>query len=491
MRAAYSAQEIRAAEEPLLAALPDGTLMARAAFALARRCADLLGRVYGARVVVLAGSGGNGGDALYAGAHLARRGARVDAVVLADSAHPGALAACRVAGCRLWDAGVDPEGLLGAADLVIDGMVGIGGTGPLRAPMARIATTLDERDPGPLVVAVDIPSGVTASTGEVPAAAIAADVTVTFGALKAGLVIDPGASYAGRVEVIDIGLTLPAPEVTLLDAEDVAGLASEPSALSDKYRRGVLGVLSGSAAYPGAAALSVGGALATGVGMLRFVGPAGPAELVRHRWPEAVVTVVEPGDRRDVADVGRVQAWVAGPGLGADPEAGRLLASVLASDVPVLLDADAITWLAANPGALRGRRAPTLLTPHVGEFARLTGDDVEVVRARRLERVRAAAASWEATVLLKGSTTLVATPDGIARVNSAATAYLATAGSGDVLSGVCGALLAGGVDTLDAGSGGAFVHGLAALRAIGVPPVSITAMDIVDAIPEAIRSLRR
>ncbi len=295
-----------------------------------------------------------------------------------------------------------------------------------------------------------MPSGVDASTGEVAGVAVRADVTVTFGALKIGLVVSPGAEFAGRVEVVDIGLSLPRPEVTLLDADDVAELVPEPHGESDKYRRGVVGIVAGSDTYTGAAQLSVGGALATGVGMVRYVGGAHPAELVRQRWPEAVVTEVHRGDGAAVLDAGRVQAWVVGSGLGTDSQAGGIVEAILSADVPVLVDADAITWLASHRELLAGRQAPTLLTPHAGEFARLMDVDRADVEAHRLDHARRAANALGVTVLLKGSTTVIASPADGVRVNTASTAYLATAGSGDVLSGVCGALLAGGLGALDA-----------------------------------------
>ncbi|HVY11556.1 MAG TPA: NAD(P)H-hydrate dehydratase [Mycobacteriales bacterium] len=489
MRAAYDAATIRAAEAPLLESLPVGTLMQRAAAALARRCASLLERVYGSRVVLLVGSGGNGGDALYAGARLAARGARVDALLLTDSPLVPALSALHGAGGRAVAAGADSDGdVLAAADLVVDGMVGIGATGPLREPMARMAGLLAGGDAR--VVAVDVPSGVDASTGAVPGAAVRADVTVTFGALKAGLLVDPGAEHAGLVECVDIGLDLPPARITALDATDVGYLLPAPSGESDKYRRGVLGVVAGSNVYPGAALLSVGGAAAAGPGMIRFVGTYGPAHVVRLRRPEAVVTEIAAGDADAMLAAGRVQAWVVGPGLGTDVDARRLVEAALRSDVPVLLDADAVTIVAADPAVLRGRDAPTLLTPHAGEFARLTGGDRDDIEAHRLERVQEAARSLEVTILLKGSTTLVADPSGHVMVNTAATPYLATAGSGDVLSGVCGALLAGGMGALEAGAAGAFVHGLAGLVASGEPARPITATDVIDAISEAIRLAR-
>jgi ADP-dependent NAD(P)H-hydrate dehydratase / NAD(P)H-hydrate epimerase len=489
MRSAYDADQVRAAEKPLLSGLPDGTLMQRASTALARRCVALLGGAYGSRVVVLAGAGNNGGDALHAGAQLARRGARVDAVQVADRVHAQALVALRAAGGRriLSSDGL-AEHLIGAADLVIDGMLGIGGHGGLRAEQARVAALVDEATA--LVVAVDVPSGVDASTGAVDGPAVRADVTVTFGALKAGLVVAPGAEHAGLVELVDIGLELPEADVRLLDADDVAGLVQPPPGETDKYRRGVLGVAAGSEQYTGAAVLAVSGALRAGVGMVRYAGPARAADRVRDAWPETVVTDVAPGDGAAVTAVGRVQAWVVGSGLGADGDAADVVRAVLGTDVPVVVDADGLAVLASDPDLVRRRTAPTVLTPHAGEFARLVEADRDDVEAHRLDHVRRAAARFGAVVLLKGSTTLVAAPDGAVWVNSVDTAYLATAGSGDVLSGVIGSLLAAGVEAATAAAAGAFLHGLAGVLAAGRPEVPLTAMDIAAALPDAWRSIR-
>src|SRR3954447_6157818 len=489
MRTAYDAEQVRAAEKPLLAALPDGALMQRAATGLARRCAALLGTVYGARVVLLVGAGNNGGDALYAGQQLARRGARVDAVHTADRVHSPAVEAFRAAGGRSVPASSAAVSyLLQQADLVIDGMLGIGGRGGLRDEQARLAELLTDNDA--TVVAVDVPSGVDASTGVVDGTAVRADVTVTFGALKTGLTVSPGAEHAGLVDVVDIGLELPAADVRLLDADDVAALATPPAGETDKYRRGVLGVAGGSAQYTGAAVMAVAGALRTGVGMVRYAGPSRPADLVRAAWPEVVVTDLAPGDGATVTSAGRVQAWVACSGLGSDADAEHVVRAVLDTDVPVLVDADGLAVLARHPELVGRRTAPTVLTPHAGEFARLVDCPREDVEARRLEHVRRAATRLSAIVVLKGATTLVAAPDGQVWANSVDTPYLATAGSGDVLSDVIGALLAAGIEPAPAAAAGVFLHGLAGVHASAHPAAPITAMDIADALPAAWRTVR-
>ncbi|MEV3969037.1 NAD(P)H-hydrate dehydratase [Streptomyces sp. NPDC050698] len=474
MRTAYSVETVRNAERELMARLPEGALMQRAAAGLAAACADLLGRVYGSRVVLLVGSGDNGGDALYAGARLARRGAGVTAVLLApDRAHAAGLAALRRAGGRVAGAG-EGEALVEGADLVLDGIVGIGGKGGLRPDAVPLAAAAG-RSRG-AVVAVDLPSGVDADTGEVRGVAVRADLTVTFGTHKPGLLIDPAREYAGSVRLVDIGLELPAEaELEALQHEDVARLLPVPRAESDKYRRGVVGIAAGSARYPGAAVLAVAGALRGGAGAVRYVGPAGDAVIAR--FPETLVSDQGP------KHAGRVQAWVVGPGAGDD---AKTVAEVLAAQVPVLIDADGLRL--ADAEVVRERRAPTLMTPHAGEAAALLGVERGEVEAGRLAAVRELARRYGATVLLKGSTTLVADSGGGAvRVNPTGTGWLATAGSGDVLSGLGGSLLAAGLSAVDAGSAGAYLHGLAGRLAADGAPVG--AHDVAGAVPEAWRNV--
>ncbi|MFF3344552.1 NAD(P)H-hydrate dehydratase [Streptomyces sp. NPDC002779] len=476
MRTAYSVETVRAAERDLMARLPEGALMQRAAAGLAAACADLLGRVYGSRVVLLVGSGDNGGDALWAGARLARRGAGVTAVLPApERAHAAGLAALRGAGGRVT--GTDAAApLIERADLVLDGIVGIGGKGGLRPDAAPLAEAAARSRAA--VVAVDLPSGVDADTGQVRGPAVRADLTVTFGTHKPGLLIDPAREYAGAVRLVDIGLQLP--ERAALEAlqhADVARLLPVPGAESDKYRRGVVGIAAGSARYPGAAVLAVAGALRGGAGAVRYVGPAGDAVLAR--FPETLVS--DRGPRK----AGRVQAWVVGPGAGDD---AATVAEVLEADVPLLIDADGLRL--ADRQAVRDRTAPTLMTPHAGEAAALLGVAREEVEGSRLSAVRELAARYRATVLLKGSTTLVADPEAATpvRVNATGTPWLATAGSGDVLSGLSGSLLAAGLPARDAGSVAAYLHGLAGRYAADGAPVG--AHDVAEGIARAWRDVR-
>jgi hydroxyethylthiazole kinase-like uncharacterized protein yjeF len=491
-----------------MATVADGTLMQRAASGLAAVCAGLLARnartagmpgsggVYGSRVAVLAGSGDNGGDALFAGARLAARGAVVTAIAAGSRVHEGGTAALRRSGGRLIGASDDrARPAIAAADLVIDGLLGIGGRGGLRGPAAWLAAEA-QRGRG-LVVAVDLPSGIDADTGEAAGAAVHADVTVTFGTWKPGLLIDPGASHAGVVEFVDIGLRpfLGPGSAAAAQAGDIAAWLPRPAAESDKYRRGVLGIVAGSERFTGAAQLSVGGAVRGGAGMVRLVSAPAAVTVVRQAWPEAVITATGDAAGPDVrtgaqviAAAGQVQAWVAGPGMGTGERPADLLAAVLATSLPVLVDADGITVLGAHRELLR-RSAPTLLTPHAGELARLIGADRADIEAHRLRFATQAAAELGCTVLLKGSTTVIASPaaDHGVLVNATGTSWLATAGSGDVLSGLAGALLAQGLEPLRAAAAAAYLHGIAArLAAEGAP---IGASDLIGALPAACRAV--
>ncbi|HEV3380138.1 MAG TPA: NAD(P)H-hydrate dehydratase [Trebonia sp.] len=530
MRNAYQVAKVRAAEAALMALVPEGALMQRAAAGLASVCAGILagsGGVYGARVVVLAGTGDNGADALYAGSRLAARGAQVTAIAAGSRVHALAAAALRDSGGVIIPvtpprAPDNTARAIGRADLILDGLLGIGGKGGLRDPFASLAWQA-ANSPG-VLVAVDLPSGIDADTGAVEGPAVRADVTVTFGTLKPGLLIDPGATHAGVVELVDIGLTphlIDVPDAAAPRHEDIAGLIPQPGPESDKYRRGVLGLLAGSDQYTGAAVLATGGAVHGGAGMVRLVTAPGSAAVVRRDWPEVVVTELggETGVRSGKGfpeGVGRVQAWVAGPGMGTGDEAAARLEAVLRTSLPVLVDADGLTIVAQREGLLP-RPAPTLLTPHAGELGRLIGADPADVAARRVEHAREAARRLGACVLLKGSTTVIAEPGGTepVLVNPTGTPWLATAGSGDVLSGLAGALLAQGLLPPQAALAAAYLHGLAARHAAagsaagtpwagtpwagalaggvfeagsgGAAPVG--ASDVVRAIPAAFRAL--
>jgi len=438
-----------------MADLPDGVLMQRAATGLAVAISDLLGRVYAARVLLLIGPGDNGGDALWAGAMLARRGAAVEAVLLSSKMHLAGLEALRAAGGRTVVVADAHQ-----PDVVVDGIFGIGGRPGLREEAEAALTAFA----GAPVVAVDVPSGVDVDTGRLDGAHVQADLTVTLGTHKVAHLVDPAAQACGVVHLVDIGLDLPQAPVEALQPVDVAALLPVPGAFEHKYTRGVVGVRAGSQTYPGAAVLCTSGAVSGLAGMVRYLGSA--ADAVRARHPEIVFSD------------GRVQAWVVGSGADADAE--EALAEALADRVPTVVDADALVHVE------KGVR-DVVLTPHAGELARMLGVEREEVEADQLGFARRAAVEYDAVVLLKGRRTLVARPDGRVRVTTSGVPWLAVAGAGDVLSGVIGSLLAAGLDPWDAASVGSWVHGAAAALASGGGPV--TASAVADAVPQVVRSL--
>lgn len=454
---AYSVEQIRAVEKAALARDGDATLMRRASAAVALAVAERMPAPRpGRRVVLLVGSGNNGGDALYAGAMLRGRGMAVTAVLLSpDKAHPAGLAALRRAGGRVCghdDPSVDRA--IDDADVIIDGVVGLASTPPLRAPGA---TLIERANAGnALRVAVDLPSGIEPDTGRVNGPAFLADVTVTFGGIKIGLLLAD--AQTGTIVCDPIGMDMSdcPPRLVAMTDGAVTRLMPTPGPGADKFTGGLVGILAGSPGYPGAPVLCTGGAVRTRPGMVRYAGKQASAVLAR--WPEVVAA-------DDPAAAGQVQAWVVGPGLGTDGAATSQLRWALSQDVPVLVDADGLTVLAQSHSLLTERkrtRRATVLTPHDREFARVFPD---IDLSDRLAAVRAAAAASGATVLLKGNRTLVASPDGQATVNLTGTSWLATAGSGDVLSGVIGSLLASGLTPLLAASAGAHLHGRAGQRA--------------------------
>ncbi len=471
MDGAWSSAAIRRAEAELMPRLPPGTLMQRAAAGLATESVRLLkrtpGHVYGSTVVVLAGPGDNGGDALYAGARLAARGAAVHAVpVMGARVHRPAADALTRAGGRLT---TEPPA---RCDLLIDGILGIGGRPGLPDRAAELLASIEAAR----TIAVDVPSGVDVDTGAVPAAAVRADVTVAFGARKPCHVLGEAALRTGRLELVDIGLAPyldPHPPVHIARDADIAAWWREPRPEDDKYTRGVVGIAAGSDQYPGAAVLAVGGALAGPAGYVRYAGTA--AAHVRVGRPEVVCTDT-------VAEAGRAQAWLVGPGIGTDEHGLDELRAALARPVPAVIDADGLTLIGEHASVLAEKAEPVVLTPHDREYERLYGSPPGDDRAGA---AAALAKRLNCTVLLKGHHTVVAANDGTVYANQTGRPALATAGSGDVLAGFLAALLASGMEGPRAAATAAFLQGRAALVAASERR-TVTASGIAAALPDAI-----
>jgi ADP-dependent NAD(P)H-hydrate dehydratase / NAD(P)H-hydrate epimerase len=448
--------------------------------------------------VALAGRDNNGGDALEALARLARRGAGAEALVtselerLGDEARRTA-ALVRAAGGRVRVLTPELAGaLLRDADVVLDGLLGTGSSGAPRGLAAQaIAAVNASRSP---VVAVDIPSGVDAATGEVAAEAVRADVTVTFQALKPGHVLPPGSEHTGRLEVADIGLPLQEGRWGVSEPGDLAGLVPVPRAETHKRSRGVLLAIGGSASMGGAPTLMGRAARRSGAGLLVLAVPASIAERVGQAVPEALTAALPESDGGITpAAVDACKRWLdeataiaIGPGLGRSQGTQEAVRGLLAAfQGRAVVDADGLFALGTGE-PLADRTAPTLVTPHAGEFARLAPD----AQGTRLHRAAERARAWGVTVLLKGNNTVIAGPDGRLAVNPTGVPALASGGTGDVLTGLTGALLAQGLEPFDAARLGAWVHGRAgALAVADLGPVSVAAGDVAEHLPAAFREL--
>ena len=477
MITACGVDTVRALEEHAMAALADpGELMQRAAAGLAAvlmsEARRRTGRVYGSRILILVGPGNNGGDALFAGARLAGRGASVRAVRCLGEPHPAGLAALRAAGGRLVELAdlLAGDDLVDGTDVVVDGVLGIGGRPGLPEDLAQAAALLADTDL-PLV-AVDLPSGVAADSGAMPGAAFRATRTVTFGARKPCHLLEPAVGRCGEVTLVDIGLDAAAVPngrwLRRLELDDLAAGWPYPDERSDKYSRGVLGIDAGSDAYPGAGVLSTYGAVHAGAGMVRFLGADGPAEIIGAQLPNVVFSA------------GRVQAHLLGSGWGERADGADVVAAALDTGLPTLVDADGLRHLPDRvPGSW-------LLTPHAGELARLLDVDRGWVEEDPVRAAEAGVRATGATVLLKGASQVVASTDrdeiGVALPGPS---WTAQAGSGDVLGGICGTLLAAGLPAPDAALLGASLQAHVAARHPGpLPP-----QDLARQAPAALGEL--
>jgi hydroxyethylthiazole kinase-like uncharacterized protein yjeF len=451
------------------------------------------------RVAVVCGKGNNGGDGFVCARLLRQKGLEVEVLLLGDPADLRGDA--RTNHDRLEGPeprAFVPEALSGAA-VIVDAILGTGFSGTTRDPAARAISAINRA--GADVVAVDVPSGVDASTGEVSGEAVRARATATFHAAKPGLWIDPGKSHAGEVTVVDIGIPPEAPidaSIGLISGRVVDGIPRRGSE-SNKFAAGSVLVCGGSLGLTGAPSMASESAMRAGAGYVTALIPRSLNLVFEIRLLE-VMTVPLPDRDGALTAQGaeavlersrRADALILGPGLGREPgsfDLARRLAREIGT--PLLLDADGLNAHAEALDSLAGREAPTVLTPHAGELARLLGGDSAGVSARRLHSARAAAAAAEAIVVLKGDDTIVARPDGVCGVNRGGAPALATAGTGDVLSGVIGAYLAKHMDPFAAACAGVLVHSVAGrIAAQRIGTEGVIARDVIEALPPALHSL--
>ena len=457
MLAGYRVAAIREAEQRAFAVFGPDALMQRAAAGLAAAILRRLEGAYGAHALLVLGSGNNGGDALYAGVRLLNRGVAVSAWRTADTVHSAGWDAFVAAGGRSVDAAGALVGLH-RQDLVVDGVAGIGSRPGLEPQVAALASACVEV--GFPVVAVDLPSGLAPEPPFSDQPHFHADLTVTFGGLKLCQLMEPARSACGVVELVDIGLELGEPAVLQWEVEDLASRWPVPGPAADKYSRGVVGMDTGSPDFPGAAILGTSGAVHSGAGMVRYWGPAQVGDRIVDRFPNVVLAQ------------GRVQSLVVGSGWGERRDKG-LVGRAIASGAPLVVDADALRHLPDGGG-----HPGVLLTPHAGELSWLLGWERAGVAADPIDAVSSAAAKTGCTVLLKGATQYVAVPGSDqVRLAVPGPAWTAQAGSGDTLAGICGTLLAAGLDAGEAALAAASIQALAAVGHPGpLPPQELAAL---------------
>jgi hydroxyethylthiazole kinase-like uncharacterized protein yjeF len=456
-----------------------------------RAVADEVSRRFpdAATVAVLCGPGNNGGDGFVAARHLKERGYKVR---LGFNGDPARLPADAAPMAKRWEVGREPlrPDLLAAAEVVVDALFGAGLARPIEGELAALIDNVNAS--GLPVVAVDVPSGIDGTTGGVRGTAINATATVTFFRLKPGHLLLPGRLHCGEVTLAQIGI----PDSVLATiapktfANEPALWLSDfpwPRAESHKYARGHAVVVSGPVYSTGAARLGARGALRIGAGLVTVASPRDA--LAVNAAQLTAIMVREADDARALANLladERKNAVLIGPGLGVGERTKALTLAVLAAKAAVVLDADAITSFAddAKPlfAAIQSREAPVVMTPHDGEFARLFGD---IRGGSKLERARAASARSGAVILLKGSDTVVAAPDGTASINAATSPWLATAGTGDVLAGMVLGLLAQRMPGFAGTSAAVWLHGAAA-RAFGP---GLIAEDLPEMLPSVLREL--
>lgn len=492
--------------------IPGTVLMETAGRAVARKALELVGEAAGRRAAVLCGGGNNGGDGFVVARYLLGAGLEVD-VVSAKAKDDlkgdpqvffGVLErlGARVHYVTTDDAPI-PELPLGPGDLVVDALLGTGLDRDVGGRLARLVAQANAWGrAGANVVAVDVPSGLAADTGQILGTCVKADATVTFGYLKRGLLLHPGADYVGDWEVADIGLPPQVedalgPACRLLDEAGVRAFAPRRPPDAHKGTVGHVLVVAGSPDKPGAAALTCLGALRSGAGLVTLASRDGGHVVVRAQLPE-VMGLTLPGDGAlglsdlpailEAAEGKDVVAF--GPGIPRGDQTGELIGRLLVElDVPVVLDADGLNALVGRTDLLKGSAVDVVLTPHPGEMARLIGGSIRDVQSDRLGVAAAFAKAHDATLLLKGASTVVADPDGALAINPTGNPGMATGGSGDLLTGLLAALLGQGLSPGAAARLGAYVHGLAGDRvAARRGQAGLAASDLAEGLCEVWRA---
>ncbi len=511
-----TAAEMRELEQRAEAAgVSTDTLMENAGLAVAQEIWMQLGSLEDRRIAVLVGPGNNGGDGLVAARHLHEWGAQVRVYALHernDTQWTQTLELGVPCGTVADDDQFEAlEALLGGAEAIIDALLGTGNTRPIEGDLAEIMRRLAatrSRTVKPKLVAVDLPTGLDADSGRLDPLAVAADETVTFHAPKVGLYMQPGAAAAGSVQQVEIGIPPGLDDdlrTEVLERRAAKALLPDRAADAHKGTFGRVLVIAGSSRYPGAAVLAARGAYRAGAGLVTIAAPQSIAMYLIGAVPEATLLPLpehDPGVISGFAawetvrdELASVDSVVIGCGFGRHGHSGKFVREFLVSPEVgavngIVVDADGLNLLSEDMSGLPNAVAPVVLTPHPGEMGTLTGLSVDEVQGQRLTLARDRASEWGCQVVLKGANTVIAAPDRRARVSELAQPALATAGTGDVLSGAIGALLAQGLSPFDAATLGVYLHGEAGNRAARTKgTIGVTAGDVADALALASRSL--
>ncbi|MFA6448149.1 MAG: NAD(P)H-hydrate dehydratase [bacterium] len=470
----------------------------------------LAGPLEGKKALVVCGKGNNGGDGFAVARYLLNAGAKMEIVSAAQLREIGGDAATNLNICKKLKIPItvatDPANLnvlkklVREADFIVDALLGTGVAGPVKPLYLKIIQIINKSECP--VFSLDIPSGVQADDGRVLNGAVEADYTITFGSAKIGLFMHPGAGNAGEIYIADIGIPAESIDETeagvfLTTRDYVGACVKERPAAAHKGDCGRLLIVGGSRGMAGAPSLSGMSALRTGAGLVYVAAPKGILGVIGKKLVEAVALPMDEDargllSRACLGDllkaVKKVDAIAIGPGIGVSDETAEVVYRLIGeSKVPMLIDADALNCVALDPDVLKTAKAPIALTPHPGEMARLAKLTIGEVQASRLDTAREFARKYGATVVLKGANTVVAAPGGVAFVNATGNPGMATAGSGDVLSGIGGALLAEGIEPFAAAACAAYLHGAAGDKAAEkIGRRSIMASDIARCIPDAL-----
>ena len=515
MRPVVSAEEMQVCDKSAIRSygIPSLVLMENAGAGVARWVEERFGPVQGTSIGIFCGKGNNGGDGLVAARHLANSGARVSVYFFkgsqkGDAAGNAAILA-KIRKSRPENITVTPASSPALSsfrpDLILDAIFGTGFSGSVKPEYARVIHWINEQ-PVPRI-AIDIPSGVNGSTGEVGNIAVRATATLTLGALKRGLICNAGRDHAGEVTVLDIGIPRAVFEelrvpTCISEHNDIRTLLPGRPSTAHKYSVGKVFLLAGSRGYTGAAALAASAALRAGAGAVVLGTPDSVYKILARKLTEVIVEPLPSTIEGSLAASGLESilkriAWadtaVIGPGLSRQEETSGLVRTILEkAKGRILLDADALNAVGDRIGLLKTKNTTLVLTPHTGEFSGMTGIASKDIEAARIDHAREFAKKSNSVIVLKGAPTAIAHPDGRVILNPTGNPGMATLGSGDVLSGIIAALWAQGAGTFDACTAGVYVHGLSGDHAATkLGQRSIVARDLIEFLPEAFLTIER